>query len=138
MVDSCAHCQTYHPSQRKQHLITTDLPDGPWEKVAADMMSFKGQDYLVVTDYYSRYLELVHMRQNTSSKAVIFAMKNLFARWGIPMDLITDNRPQFNSWEFATFAEEINFSHITSSPRQPHANGAAEKVVHVAKGILKQ
>ena len=137
MVDSCKFCQQNRPTQRKQPLITTDLPGGPWERIAADMCTHKGQEYLVVTDYYSRYLEIVHMR-TTTSQAVIYSMKNLFARWGIPFELVSDNGPQFKSRDFERFAEEYGFDHITSSPHKPHANGAAEKAVHIAKGILKQ
>lgn len=137
MVDSCQFCQQNRPTQRKQPLITTDLPGGPWERIAADMCSHKSQEYLVVTDYYSRYLEVVHMK-TTTSHAVVMSMKNLFARWGVPYEMVSDNGPQFRSREFQIFAEEYGFNHVTSSPHQPHANGAAEKAVHIAKSILKQ
>jgi len=137
MVESCAHCQTNQPAQRKQPLITTDLPGGPWQRIATDLCVHEGQSYLVVTDYYSRYLDIVHMTSTTSS-AVVKAFKSIFARWGIPHECVSDNGPQFSADEFAQFAMKYGFSHVTSSPHQPHANGAAERAVQVAKSILKQ
>ena len=99
MVNACAHCQTNQSAQRRQPLITSDLPGGPWERIAADLCTHEGQNYLVVTDYYSRYLDVVHMTGTTSS-AVVKLFKNIFARWGIPQECVTDNGPQFSADKF--------------------------------------
>lgn len=53
-VLSCSHCNKHKPSQHSEPLITTPLPELPWQKLAAD---FKGKNFLVVMDYYSRWLE---------------------------------------------------------------------------------
>ena len=37
--------------------------------------------------------------------------------------------PQFSAQEFARFASEWDFSHVTSSPTYPQSNGLAENVV---------
>ena len=54
-------------------------------------------------------------------------MKAVFARFGIPDVLVTDNGPQFASAEFAVFAKTWMFKHTTSSPYHPQSNGKAEK-----------
>ena len=81
-VNACNHCQTQRPTQRKQPLITSDLPGTPWERIAADLLLYKGQNFLAVIDYYSRFIELVHL-SSTSASLVVKKLKNLFARWGI-------------------------------------------------------
>ena len=37
-VESCQFCQQPQPSQRKEPMITTVLPDRPWQKVSTDLL----------------------------------------------------------------------------------------------------
>ena len=53
----------------------------------------------------------------------------MFARHGIPEQVISDNGPQFSSECFCLFAREYDFSHTTSSPRYPQSNDMAQKGV---------
>ena len=53
----------------------------------------------------------------------------MFARHGIPEQLITGNGPQFSSTSFSKFAEDYGFTHILTLPRYPQANGAVERAV---------
>ena len=56
---------------------------------------------------------------STTSASIIKALKAIFARYGIPASLMSDNGPQFASGEMKEFAESYNFNHITSSPHYP-------------------
>ena len=137
MVQKCEHCQVQRSAQHREPLKTTTLPNGPWVRIGVDLFYFKGDTYLVAIDYYSRYLELVYLSESTS-QGVVSKLKCMFARWGIPKEMVSDNGPQFASERFSTFAREYGFSHITSSPHYPQSNGAAERAVQIAKQILKQ
>lgn len=137
IVKACEHCQIHKKAQQKESLHPTPLPDGPWKQVATDILEEKGVKHIVVVDQYSRYLELMRLYGTTSS-AIIQKLKGVFARWGIPLKLVSDNGPQFSAKEFADFAENYGFEHHTTSPHHHQANGAAEKAVQTAKKILKQ
>ena len=136
-VESHQHCQIHKPAQRHEPMISTPLPSGPWLKIGADQLTFEGKEYMVITDYYSRWIEIIYMGHDTTANTTITKFKNVFARWGIPQEVITDNGPQFRS-EFKAFADECGFIATTSSPKYPQSDGAAEKSVSIAKHILSQ
>lgn len=62
----------------------------------------------------------------------------MFACFGIPERLCSDNAQQFISVEFKTFAGQYGFVHVTSSPHFPQSNGESGNAVQTAKKILKQ
>ena len=136
-VDSCQHCQSHRKSQPHEPLKPTPLPGKPWEKVAMDLYDYGGAIYLIVVDYYSRFIETLRLN-NTTSLGTISRVKDVFARWGIPQTVVSDNGPQFSSQEFAKFATSYGFTHVTTSPHFPQANGAVERAVQTAKSIIRQ
>ncbi|XP_050063224.1 uncharacterized protein K02A2.6-like [Aphis gossypii] len=69
-----------------------------------DIAECFGKSYLVVIDYYSRWLEVVKLKSKTSGE-VIKKLKKIFSRFGIPKIIIADNNP-FNSLEFKTFTKD--------------------------------
>ena len=133
----CSHCAEKKPTQRREPLMTTPLPQGPWMRVGIDLFFFKGKDYLVMCDYYSRWIEVLALTSTTSS-AVISRIRDVVARFGVPVEIISDNGPQFVSAEFQEFARKYAFSHVTSSPYLPNSNGEAERAVCTAKQMLSQ
>lgn len=135
LVKQCHTCaREFTP--RRQPMIPTQLPDYPWQKVGIDLFHFKGANYLLVVDYFSRYPEIVKLT-NTTSQNIIDALKNIFSRYGIPEIVMSDNGPQYSSQEFADFAKNYDFHHKTSSPHFAQSNGQAERMVQTVKRLLK-
>ena len=95
----------------------------------------KKVDYLLVVDYYSRYIEIAKLT-STSATSVITHLKSIFSRYGIPTVVMSDNGPQYAATAFEEFAKEYRFVHEMSSPRYPQANGAAERAVKTVKQLL--
>ena len=133
MVQQCSACLATTVYQQKEPLTSHEVPAKPWQKVGADLFHFKDNDYLIVVDYFSNFPEVALLKGTTSS-TVITHMKSIFARHAI----MTDNGPQFASKEFAEFAAKCEFSHITSSPRYPKANGMAERAVQTIKKTFRK
>ena len=67
---------------------------------------------------------------------VINHLKSIFARHGIPNEVISDNGPQYSSQLFKQFAQDYHFTHKTGSPKFPQSNGEAERAVKTIKDIL--
>ena len=134
-IKECPTCQQTLPPQREP-LLPTPLPDYPWEKLATDLFHHNGTNYVLLVDYFSRYVE-VQKLSNTTSAGVIAFLKAMFSRHGIPMTLMSDNGPQFSSKEFQDFSSTYHFNHITSSSHFPQSNGLAERTVRTVKKLLQ-
>ncbi|KAJ7998092.1 hypothetical protein DPEC_G00218970 [Dallia pectoralis] len=122
MVERCVICAR-EAQTPVEPLLTTELPNRPWQRVAADLFQWQNGNYLVVIDYFSRYIEVCSLPGSTSAKQTIARLKAVFARYGCPEVLVTDNGLQFSCHDFAQFAQDYNFAHVTSSPRYPCSNG---------------
>ena len=135
MVRKCSACVTHSNSQQKEPLTPHNIPNGPWLKVGMDLFQSNGRNYLLVVDYYSKYIE-VCLLKGTKSSDVIQHIKSIFARHGIPYEVMSDNGPQFDSSDFANFAKQWSFKHTTSSPMYPKSNGLAERSIQTVKNML--
>ena len=136
VVHNCPECTKASQAQR-QPMISTPLPQYPWEKVATDLFEMDGKVYLLVVDYFSRYME-VQTLSTTTSASIIQALKAIYSRHGIPTTVISDNGPQYSSEAFRFFSQEYNFNHVMSSPHYPQSNGLAERMVRTAKALLSK
>ena len=134
LVNTCSHC-TQESIPRKEPLMPTALPEYPWQKVGSDMFTLNGANYVIVTDYFSRFPEVVKLTTTTSG-SIISALKSIFSWFGIPEE-VSDNGPQYASREFQDFGKAYNFKHTTSSPHFPQSNGHAERAVQTVKKLLK-
>ncbi len=106
-------------------------------KVGSDLFEHDGAQYCLVVDYYSKFSEIVRLGNQSTSHAVIIALKFKFSRHGIPKLLVTDNGPCYSSREFKQFVKDWEFEHVTSSPNYPRSNGMSERYVGTVKSILK-
>ncbi len=136
IVQQCVECAKY-ATHNKEPLITTQLPEYPWQIVGTDLFEIDKTYYLLIVDYFSRYPEVFQLKSTTSTM-VINVMKQVFSRHGIPEIVRSDNGPQYASLEFAEFSSSYDFQHITSSPKYPQSNGEAERMVQTIKRMLKK
>ena len=74
---------------------------------------------------------------STTSAQTILVLRAMFARFGLPKQLVSDNGPQFTSDELEQFLVCNGVSHIRSSPYHSSTNVAAERLVHTVKQALR-
>ena len=134
-VKACDSCQKHKPAQHKEPLIPHDVPNLPWVKLGIDIFEHRSHHYLLVADYFSKF-PVVKKLSNQTAGHVIDVLKTIFAEYGIPAKVFTDQGTQFASREFKEFAIQYRFEVEHSSPRYPQSNGFIEAMVKVVKNII--
>ncbi|KAK3908785.1 hypothetical protein KUF71_019040 [Frankliniella fusca] len=135
-IKECRACERHSANNYREPLIPHEIPSLRFQKVGVDILNFDSKDYLVLEDYLSKWLEVKPL-PSKSSKAVIDALRSIFATHGNPQQIFGDNNP-LNSSECHEFARSIECDIKTSSPEYARSNGLAEKGVHIAKQMLKK
>ena len=82
-VAKCQICNRHRNKRVKEPLMPHQLPDRPWQILAADMFVLGKDKYLVLVDYYSKYFELIRVTDSTSNTVVNVLQQHL-ARHGLP------------------------------------------------------
>ena len=131
-VRDCNHCAEYQNQQPAEPLKPTMTPDLPFSMVGCDLFDFESKQYLVIVDYYSKYIDAIQLHSTTTT-AVINALKTVMATHGIVKTLRSDNGPQFSSSEFKQFCKSYGIEHQTSSPHFQSSNGEAERAIQTVK-----
>ena len=126
IVESCSSCLTFQKQNQKEEMIPSEIPDYPWQTVGTDLFHWDGDDFLLVVDYYSRFIEFEKLYSLKSSQT-IKKMKMMFSRYGIPERVRSDSGSQYSSAEFKQFSKDWRFDHITSDPEYPKGNSLAER-----------
>ena len=137
LVQNCATCHEHQRKQQKQQILQPEPPCYPWQILSSDLFEFKGNQYLLISDKYSKF-PIVRKLTSTTSRAIINHLKIIFPEQGIPERLTTDNDPQYASQEFCDFMQTYGVEHVTSSPTYPQSNSSAERMVQKVENILKK
>lgn len=113
-------------------MISHDIPELPWLQLGADIFEIQGQSYLLIVDYFSKYPEVLNIRDK-STHTVIMKMKSVFSILGIPKQIVCDHVP-FASHEMHNFATSWGITLTHSSPGYAQSNGLAERNVKTGTG----
>lgn len=137
-VKSCKECTLVSSVSAPEPLVRTQMPDKPWAHIAVDFMGPlpSGHNLLVLVDYFSRFIEVIIMREITA-KLTIQALHETFCRYGIPETMKTDNGPQFVSEAMVEFSREFGIYLIKTTPYWPQANGEVERANRALKKRLQ-
>ena len=137
ILERCTVCAEFQAKNASQPRQSHQISDRPWSKVATDLFTVSGNNYITIVDYFSDFVEVSEL-EDTTSHAVIQVLKEQFSRHGIPDTVISDNGPQFSSQEFHEFSLTWEFNHVTSSPHYSKSNGKAESSVKAVKNLFKK
>ena len=137
-VRRCTECQNVQSTPPVAPLHPWKWPTHPRARLHIDFAGpFQNKTFLVVVDAHSKWVEAMVV-SSTSSTAVITELRTLFARFGIPETIVSDNGTGFTSREFKDFVNANGIKHVTSALYHPSTNGLAERAVQILKQGLKK
>ena len=131
-INQCYECQVATCDNKEEPIKPSEIPNQPWDTVSVDHAGpYPDGDYnLVIIDKRTRY-PVVETVSSTNFKVNKERFKHVFATYGIPRRLESDNGPPFNSNEFEEFAAQEGFRHHRITPNHPRANGEAERFMQI-------
>ena len=96
LVRSGPECQSFRnlPGHTVSHpWIFPEGPWRPWRRILADFAEWKGKQYLLLIDGYSRWPEIHELGTHATATQTVEAMRRTFSFYGIPHKLVTDDGP---------------------------------------------
>ncbi|XP_050944077.1 uncharacterized protein LOC103493258 [Cucumis melo] len=89
--------------------------------------SSTGHSYILTgTDYFSKWAEVMPLREAKKDNIVNFVRTHIIYRYGIPHRIVTDNGRQFNNTFMDKLCEKFNFKQYKSSMYNAATNGLAQ------------
>ena len=136
-IAQCDICVRHQRIPPREPMSLHNVPDLSWVKIAADIYELDGCVLLVLRDYYSNYVEVESIRE-LNCVAVIQVMHSMFASWGFPQMLVTNNGPCFSFVDFKCFVEHRGIQHTISSSRYALSNEKAEGAVDALSASVRR
>ena len=109
VVSECRSCLAVRNSPAVLKDSTWPTPQTPWER-------------------------LPRPTDTTTSARTIKKLRTVFARFGIPKTVVSDNGAQFTSKEFQEFMSSNGIQHRMGASFHPSTNGLAERLVQTTNG----
>jgi hypothetical protein len=101
--------------------------------------SSKGLQFVVVaTDYFTKWTEVVALKNMTHREVIEFITEHIIHRFDIPQTLTTDQGASFMSKEVREFAELYRIKLLNSSSYYAQANGQAESSNRTLISLIKK
>ncbi len=141
-IRTCIKCQTLKnynqkPAGKLQQITTTR----PNQMLGVDIMgplpqSSNQNEYLLVfVDYFSRWVELLPIRQATAQSVASIFRKEILTRWGVPDFLFSDRGDQFVSAVFRELCENWSITCKLTTAYHPQTN-MTERVNRTLKNMM--
>ena len=103
LVASSAQDRLNRPSLPAVPMHPWEWPDHPWDRVHVNYAGpFMGQMSLIVIVAYSKWMEIEIIKSATAQNTIKH-LRMMFARFGLPKVLVSDNGTCFISNDFSEF-----------------------------------
>ena len=142
-VESCATCQEHsRKKEKKKGKLKPMMATRPFELVGMDIIqalkttSRGNQHILVLTDYYTKWVEAFPMKNMEANTVARILVREIIARHGAPERIITDRGSQFMAKVFCEIAEVVQTKHSPTTAYHPQTDGQTERTIGSLKRII--
>jgi len=111
LAKACEGCQQHQKMPSTAPLHPWEWTTAPWQRIHIDYAGpFQDSMFLVVVDAHIKWPEVIPMKTTTAAKT-INVLRTLFAQFGIPEQMVSDNGPQFVAEEMQYFLKSNGIRH---------------------------
>jgi hypothetical protein len=142
-VKACDSCQRVgQPNHRDEMPLNPQVVLEPFDRWALDFIgpinppSNQKVYILVCTDYMTKWVEAKALHRATEEAVIKFLFTDIFTRFGMPRELVTDGGPPFSSHGFKATLQKYHIQQRMTTPYHPQANGQVESTNKVIEAIL--
>ena len=139
---SCEVCQRCKKAKaRRVPLIEREILSEPFEVLAMDLVGpfpkgKGGYTHLLTTICMSsKWPEAIPLK-STTARAVAEGMMQVFARTGIPLQVLTDQGSQFVGSLVAHLCRDLHIDKVKTAPYHPECNGVVERMYGTLGAML--
>ena len=125
LVSKCPVSNSHPRVQPKEPLISHEIREDRWQGLSRK------------SGLLFEFLEVDRVTTKTA-KEMLGKLKQHFARQVLPLQLISDNGPPYNSQAFKEFAQFYDFKHITSSPGYPSVERESGKCSENCQALMRK
>jgi hypothetical protein len=126
-------CDSYQrvgqPNHRVEIPLNPQIVLEPFERWALDFIGpinppSNQKVYIVVcTDYMNKWVEAKALQRAIEEAVIDFLFKDIFIRFGVPRELVTDGGPPFTSHGFKATLQKYHIQQRMTTSYHPQANG---------------
>lgn len=91
---------------------------------------------LVITDHFTKWVEPIPTRDQTSITVVRYFYERIICRFGRPRRLLSDNGPHFKADQFEALCRQFGIKKIFAFAYCPQEDGAAERMMRTMNNSL--
>lgn len=143
-IQSCLSCQKNRTStQRKNPLLSTQLPDRPWSTVGIDFIvklpvSNGFDSILVMVDHMTKNAHFIPACESWSAEDLAFCFIDCFVRHhGLPDKIISDRGATFVLKLWRDILDKLQVSPAYSTSFHPQTNGQTERFNQIIETYLR-
>ncbi|KAJ9561460.1 hypothetical protein OSB04_006620 [Centaurea solstitialis] len=145
-VEKCLTCLRVKVEHQRPHgkLQPLDIPVWKWEQIMMDLItklprtSRSYDAILVIVDRLTKSAHFIAIRESSSAEALAdIYVKEIVARHGVPVTIISDRDVRFTSRFWGKFHEDLGTRLQFSTAFHPQTDGQSERTIQTLEDMLR-